>query len=83
MNKIETRNFVRINKTEARGRYNRGEKIYVCPCKMDPENKWQKAVLLSMQTTDGEKFDNAVNYFEYYNCQYNELGKYAAFYKEA
>lgn len=72
-------NLLKIRKTKARKLFNEGQVIYLLPCKMRVDNVWQKPheVVKSEENND---FDKVVNSFEYYNCQYNETGKYTAFY---
>lgn len=80
-------NVRRINKREARRRYNAGERILFCPVKWRPLNRFygldvwiDKTNVSSLERT----FDQIVNEFEFYNCHYPEAGRYTAFYiKEA
>lgn len=68
----------RIRKDQARKRYNAGEKIFIVPCKIRPDNLW--GFRGCMVNNHGRDFDSYVNEFEYYNCGYAETGRYAAFY---
>ena len=63
----------RINKREARNRFNKGEDIYIRPCKLNP------VLTYSIISRLSGNFDTAVDAFEYYNCN-NETGTYASFY---
>ena len=40
MNKIQVGGFIRISKREAERRYNAGETIRFCACKLSPVNVW-------------------------------------------
>ena len=80
--------YIRINKKEARNRYNRGDTVYMLSCNMRVDNLWCKPYIMDVykkydyDTFDEEPadFDKLVNHFEYYNCDY-ERGYYASFYK--
>jgi len=70
----------KINKSRARKLYNKGIKIHVVACKVRPiNNPWIQPFEL-IKGSDGSDFDKHINEFEYYNCSYNELGYYAAYY---
>jgi len=76
----------KVNKPTARKMYNAGKEVYICPCKVNPRNNWGIGHFFQKEEGDGfeQNFDRLVSHYEYYNCQYNELGKYAAYYvKEA
>lgn len=81
MIKIETCQFTRISKRRAENLYNQGETIYIVPCKVYPsnDNHWIKPYDIKL-SNDIDSFDRVVSSFEYYNCNYNETGKYTAFY---
>ena len=40
MNKIQVGGFIRISKREAERRYNAGETVRFCTCKLSPVNMW-------------------------------------------
>ena len=82
MNQICRGKFIRVQKKTARKLYNQGLEILIVPNKVDPLNRWGIGYYANKDDGDGfeRDFDKVVSYFEYYNCQYNELGKYAAFY---
>ncbi len=90
MNQVEIEGWMRISKSMARKLYDAGQTIRVCPCKVNPCNEYyplsfdmnkEDDVYSEPTMFDWEiKFDTRVNRFEYYNCQYNETGKYSAFY---
>lgn len=71
----------RINKKQARNLYNKGVTIYLIPCNALFGSMW--LTLWSCQIkkeTDPERtFDQHVNEFEYYNCDY-ERGYYSHYY---
>ncbi len=89
MNGIETVRFRRVSKPRARKMYGAGTKIYVLPCRLHPDNIYERPVLLGRQACDEETgrvtedsrsdFETAVRAFEFYNCC-NAAGRYAAFY---
>lgn len=89
MNKIIIGKYTRISKAAARKLFLAGNTIAIVPCKCDPDNKFFPAFTVNRRDKEefvideiGMKnyFDNMVNSFEFYNCQHNETGKYAAFY---
>ena len=88
MNQITIRGWKRISKKAARKLYEQGKKIRLCPCKVDPTNEYYPMSFdislndeYEVEPFDWQmKFDARVNAFEFYNCQYNELGKYTSFY---
>ena len=88
MIQIKIDGWKRVSKKAARKLYNEGQTIRVCPHKVNPANEFYPlsydmalADVFDPEPYDWEKeFDTRVNRFEYYNCQYNELGKYSAFY---
>ena len=84
MNNITVKNLKRISKAAARKAYNNGQKVLIVPCKVNPCNMWGIGHFFNKQDGDGfdYEFDKVVNYYSYYNCSYNELGKYPAYYVE-
>lgn len=90
MREINIGNLMRISKRRARRLYDEGKSIILCPVKCDPTNAYYPMSFkislddkFDVEPLDWEKeFDSRVNRFEYYNCQYSELGKYSAFYVE-
>lgn len=74
--------YTRVNKAVARKAWNNGEQLLMVPARVRPDNMWGIGVIVETGSGSrpGESFDKFVNEFEYYNCSYNELGKYAAFY---
>ena len=78
---LEGINYKRVNKTIARNAFNNGVSVGFCPVKVNPLSPW--GFIVFRNNEDNLQFDNFLNHFEYYNCQYNELGKYTKFYIEA
>ena len=73
-------NFKRISKKAAEKLYNAGVLILMIPCKCAPENVW--GVGCWVDNSDSETFEQKLNNFAYYNCQYAEMGTYTAYYVE-
>ena len=73
-------NFKRISKKAAEKLYNEGVMIMMIPCECAPENVW--GVGCWVDNSNGETFEEKLDYFAYYNCQYPEMGIYAAYYVE-
>lgn len=83
MNRVKIGGYVRITKKEARRRFNAGENVYLVPCKVSPVNHWGIMFEAHPDNISSDPdFDKTVMYFEWYNCQYNELGRYPAFYRK-
>lgn len=88
MNKITIEGWTRVSRVRARKLYDAGETIKICPVKVNPCNEYYPMSLninkndkFEVEPLEWElKFDSRVNQFEWYNCNYNETGKYAAFY---
>lgn len=76
MIKYETKNFIRIDKRQARKIYENNGELYMVPHKINPENSW--GMLLGPVNTF-YPFDSMVNSATYYNCD-SERGRYLAFY---
>lgn len=69
----------RVTKKTAENRYNNGAAIYVYPVNVNPESPWFSAA--GFTKNDQERsFQALVNEYSFYNCNYNELGKYPAYY---
>ena len=85
MNKIECNGFKRINKIQARKRYESGKSVFLLPCNVAPNSIWIKPIRIKDTSNEfdfmpeWDLFDSKVNAFEYYNCN-SELGKYASYY---
>lgn len=92
MNKIQVGGFIRISKREAERRYNAGETIRFCACKMSPVNSWgyfcdcNREVISPIAGDDFNtivarnwEFETVVNAFRFYTCN-GITGRYPAFY---
>lgn len=80
MNRVIHGDYTRINRTEAKNRFGKGEVIYALPCKANPNSIWfQEKVSFSKETH--ATFGIADNEATYYNCV-AELGNYLAYYKK-
>jgi hypothetical protein len=51
----------------------------ILPCKANPYSPWHDCRGTMTFTTEKD-FEDFLSEFEYYNCQTNELGRYAAYY---
>lgn len=74
----------RIDKRVARRLFNAGQTIRIVPCKANLNHiMWQGHLFNNKTEFDGEvaDFDEVVNSYTYYNCNY-ETGYYPAFYVE-
>lgn len=85
MNRYENNTYKRISKREAKKAFLQGITIYIVPCKViaSDTNPWITPISFNFNHVVSENnwtFENYVNNYEFYNCQYNQLGKYAAFY---
>ncbi len=86
MNQITVNGWVRVSKMTARRLYGEGKTIRLVPVKVYVDNNMfnldiNKGDKFDVEPLEWElKFDSRVNHFEFYNCQYNELGKYSAYY---
>lgn len=74
--------FKRVNKPEARKLFNKGETLYLVPCKLDgvrmfyyPVDKESYAEAFNNMNV----FDRLVAQFEFHNC-FAEVGYYAHYY---
>lgn len=69
--------YIRITKKEAYRRWESLLPVYLCPCRLRPDNLWAPAI--RMVREDETCFEDLVNMFEFYNCD-NERGRYTHFY---
>ena len=67
----------KINKSTARKLFDSKKPVVIIPCKCHPESVWFTG--FEMENDGSRTFDQFVNEFTYYNCNY-ELGRYPAFY---
>lgn len=81
MKKYHFQNLTRINKTEAKRRYNDGENIFFIPCNLNPENNFYNLGIWENKYLWGqyEDFETLYGWYTFCNCN-NETGKYIAFY---
>ncbi len=87
MNKVIINGYERISKARARRVVSEtSEYIYILPCKCVPGTSWYcypARINKGMLETNGYTFESFINEFNFYNCQYNQTGKYPAFYIKA
>lgn len=78
MRNLDTGKYTRIRKNVARKLFNEGRIIYLTPSNIvaTDSGPWIKPYPINNRS--GEDFDNFVNRYEYYNCNY-ELGYYTNF----
>ena len=58
MNKIQVGGFIRISKREAERRYNAGETVRFCACKLSPVNMWvcyRRVMVAAVRGSAGRK----------------------------
>ena len=82
--------FKRISKVAARKAYDAGLPVVFCPVKLYPFGGFRPSCMLQRDFADdleraefglkADSFNDRVQDFEWYNCNLNETGKYAAFY---
>lgn len=95
MIKQENDILIRVNRTKARRLYNAGFPVYMLPCKTRLDNSWIKPARMIKESinyisNDGfntivarnDSFETVENAYSYYNCNYQETGKYPAYYIE-
>ena len=78
MRNLDIGKYTRVRKDVARRLYGEGQTIYLTPSNVaaSDSNLWVKPY--PIQSKDETNFDNIINEFEYYNCNY-ELGYYTNF----
>lgn len=81
MNKIITKHFERITKTQAEKLFNDNVYIAVISHKLNPENMYLRPMIINKRFSHFESFSEMVNMYTWYNCNLNEVGYYPAFYK--
>lgn len=77
MNAISVNGYTRITKQAAHKLYDAHKMVYVCPVKLRPSEYTISGIY---KANDKHDFALQVSVFQYYNCNNNEVGKYAAFY---
>jgi len=78
MRNLDTGKYTRVRKDVARRLYGEGKTIYLTPSNVvaSDSNFWVKSYPISNK--DEKNFDNIIDEFECYNCNY-ELGYYTNF----
>lgn len=74
--------YYKVTKPIARKLFDNGEEIHLLPCKIPNSalmNDGPISPAIISKSGDKDQFNTAVNYFEYYNCNY-ETGYYAHYY---
>ncbi len=72
-----------VNKRRAKREYLDGKTVYLLPSNCGLVNPWVSLCPINKDNEQwqGDNFDNRVNNFQYYNCNY-ELGYYPHYYVE-
>lgn len=78
MRNLDTEKYIRIRKDVARRLFNEGRMIYLTPSNITASDSspWIKPYAINNRS--GKTFDDLVNRYEYYNCNW-ELGYYTNF----
>lgn len=71
--------MIKITKTQARKRFEKGEQIFVLPNKIRFDNIWMQPFHFTKAQIEPDDFDTVINCYEYYNCN-SETGKRCAYY---
>ena len=58
----------KINKKEARKRFNKGESILFIPCKLNPYSPWDCGIWYQHKTESDHDFDSVCTAVWWYNC---------------
>lgn len=69
---------MRVYKVTAERMYNKGFKVGLIPCKVNPRTSW--GVIMKVSKTCGRTFKSLADEFEYRNCNSAEVGYYPAYY---
>ena len=74
--------YTRVTKSQAKRLFNAGREVCVVPVKCQPFGPIYQGAHLKNDyiSCEGMTFDNIINEYIYYNCNYNELGRYPAYY---
>lgn len=72
--------FKRIARNKARAAYRAGLRVVMCPVNLRPFGEWSPEIIADAKSNGGTPWSDIINAFEWYNCNNNEVGKYAAFY---
>jgi hypothetical protein len=76
MNKVEFGELIRVQKRTAERLHRTQHTVYIIPVKMRIGNVWLSETKIPFE----HDFNEFVNEYEYYHCNYNETGNYSAFY---
>ena len=85
MKRYNFKTVARVTKREAEKFYNAGFDVLLIPHKCNPENKfycfgaWEN-LFITKDFGGSESFESICNEFSYYHCNYNETGRYLAYY---
>ena len=80
MKNLNTEKYKRVRKDVARRLFKEGKTIYLTPSNVlaDNSNMWIKPFPIRQEGEGEESFDDHINAFEYYNCNY-QSGYYTNF----
>lgn len=83
MRKEYYKNYIRVSKRTAEKAYNAGKVVLLAPVNANMNYIFFPGVYIDNSEDDiYTSFIKKVNAFEYYNCNYNELGKYSKYFIE-
>ena len=73
--------YIRVNKKKAQRLWENDKPIVISPVKLNPFGPFRPSMLLGNSPEHKERgFEILVRDFQWYNCNLNETGSYAAFY---
>lgn len=78
--KVNNKTVVRVQKRTAEKFYNNGKDVIIAPCFSNLNSSFSSHGILWKGNKVFTDFTDAVNCYVYYNCCYNETGRYPAFY---
>ena len=78
MRTIVTKKYTRVRKDMARRLFNEGKTIYLTPSNVVANDSNFGFRPYPIVSRNEENFDNIINRFEYYNCNY-KMGYYTIF----
>ena len=80
MLKIETADYIRIQRRTAQRLFEAGHTVYMVPHRMNPESPWACPAGFQRSAEGGRGWAAAVAAFTWYNCNDRQTGLYPAFY---